>query len=66
MTTNQSEPWFCASASGAYRAHCDGCQADRWHRYSGETTELGHRYQCVECWCTTIEPLQTTEGDAHA
>ena len=67
MTTiNESqETWYCASASGAYTTRCDGCQKDTWHRYTGETSELGHEYECVECWDTVIEPaLDTASGEA--
>ncbi len=65
MTTEQNPTWYCKNASGAYRTWCSGCQADRWHRYSGETTDLGHKYVCVECWDTVIEPALETESTSR-
>ena len=66
MTTEQSSTWYCARASGAYRTFCEECQTDRWHRYTGETTKLGHKYECVECWRPVIEPALETASSPSA
>ncbi len=65
MTTinHNQDTWYCARASGAYMNWCGGCLKETWHRYTGETSNLGHEYECVACYDTVIEPALDTAAE---
>lgn len=56
MTTENENCTIEECHNGSYRAWCDCCPGDRWHRYVYTNPHGIPVYECTECWATLAEP----------